>query len=379
MCEVEETKVYFAYENAGDPSDAVALAMTQLNEGLRKEGLQSDVLLATWRRHGQASTFRKMIHQANFLIQILFILLKSGRRRIVITLDAPSGLRLLTQRVSRFPRFKVTHVLWVMDLYRFTEPSPSSWNLHGIQKKVDQLAFEGAENIVVLGKCMTAVIRREFGVGSTVIPIWQDTQKFNTPDPERVLRLRQQFDLKDKLVVLYSGTARSVHPLQTLVDAATIMQGNSNVAFLIIGRGPEIDRIRHGAHSNRLANMHVLDYMPAEDVPAVAELGDVHVVSLSETATGTCVPSKGYAGMAAGKPILYIGSPNGQLAADISESNSGLVVSGESPAAIVDYLLGISADKAERLAQGSNAREYFEANRTSAKGTEAWARYLRSL
>jgi len=354
--------------------------MWQLHDGLIREGIESKVLLPKWQRLSDASALFKISHQIAYLASIFLILILAPRRpRTVVTLDAPSGLHLVGQVASRQPWLRLTHILWVMDLYRFTEAGDSFSRLKKLQKYLDALAFKQGQNIVVLGKCMADFLGKSFSVESSVIPIWQDPQQYGVCDVDRVRDLRQRLGLEGKLVVLYSGTARSMHPLQALLEAATELQQDNRIAFVIVGRGPEIERIRSEAKLEPHLNLTVLDYVSANDVPNVAELGDIHVVSLSEDATGTCVPSKGYAAMAAGKPILYIGSPDGQLAVDIASSNSGVVVSGDAGSAIAEHLVEILHDDAHRISQGNNGKDFFRANRTSNNGTTSWMRYMASL
>lgn len=375
-----DRKLYFAYENAGDASDAVTIAMRQLIEGLTKKGLQCEVLQPTRKRQGAHSLIQKLFGQCRFFLGILIVLLpKMKEHCIVVTLDAPAGLRLLTEWIAKISRGRVTHVPWIMDLYRFIGSPTNSWSLGSLQRKLDQVALEKTDHAVVLGTCMAKVAKSQFNINPEVIPIWQDASKSSRPGSDRLTAFRNKHNLVGKFVVLYSGTARSLHPLGGLVQAASLLEAHTNIEFLVIGRGSEVERIRSELQVTRLSNLQVLDYLPADDVAVAAHTADVHVVALAESATGTCVPSKGYAAMAAGKPILYIGASSGHLAQDILQADAGAVFGERETVEVAQYLLDMASDVSLLQQRGKNAQAYFEAHRTSAKGVETWADYIRTL
>jgi glycosyltransferase involved in cell wall biosynthesis len=54
--------------------------------------------------------------------------------------------------------------------------------------------------------------------------------------------------------------------------------------------------------------------------------GDVHFVSLRRGFEGLVVPSKAYGSLAAGRPIVYQGSRDGEIARMIEEEGVGIVV-----------------------------------------------------
>lgn len=373
-------KLYFLYENSGDANDAVTIAMQQLVEGLSLRGFNCEILQPKTRRQSSASKIRKSLSQCRFFLNVLMALLsRTNERCVVVTMDAPSGLRLLTESVSRISRGKMVHVPWVMDLYRFVGPPTPAWTLSRFQRTVEQVALRKSKNTVVLGQCMARVATEHFHIKPAVIPIWQDASKFAKPTPGRLLDFRTSHNLLGKFVVLYSGTARSLHPLGGMVEAARSLQSYPNIAFQVIGRGSEVDRIRTEVASIGLSNFRVLDYLPAHDVAVAAHTADVHVVALADNATGTCVPSKGYAAMAAGKPVLYLGAPAGQLAEDILRGDAGAVFAEASTPQVAHYLLGLATNSSRLRQQGSNAKSFFEAHRTSAIGVEAWVAHLQTL
>ncbi|MBJ7413871.1 MAG: glycosyltransferase, partial [Niveispirillum sp.] len=73
-------------------------------------------------------------------------------------------------------------------------------------------------------------------------------------------------------------------------------------------------------------NLHLLDYQPAADVPAMLASADIGVVQLNMEANGMSIPSKVYSYAAAGLPILAAIPPENHAARLIRENGLGLVV-----------------------------------------------------
>lgn len=373
-------KVVFLYENAGDDTDAVAIAMLQLCNGLAAQGMDSTVHLPRWKRKNSGSMAQKLLGQCAFLLLAgAFLFRPRLTKRTIVTLDVPSGLGLICHWASKITMTQITHVSWVMDLYRFKDQESQKATISGVQRTIDAYGLKKSKNVVVIGSCMHMFLRRELGVSSTVIPIWQDPAGFTTADPEKVQEFRRQHGLDDKFVVVYSGTAREIHPLQGVLEAAVRTQGDDRVAYLIVGRGTEIDWVRSRVAELRLQNIQVLDYRPLSDVPVIATMAGIHVVSLAKDATGTCVPSKGYSAMAAGKPVLYIGSQSGQLAEDIIRCDGGHVADSDSVDAMVDYIRTMASSFDAANTQGANAQSFFLGHRTPEVGAAAWSEFIESL
>ncbi|MFE4543449.1 glycosyltransferase family 4 protein [Arthrobacter sp. NPDC056727] len=375
-------KVVFFYENAGDGNDAVAVAIRELCSGLVAAGVDAETAFPTSRRRNSASAKVKLLFQVIYLLRAAQVLFRRSRRqRVVITLDVPTGLRSLANLASSTGIFRITHVSWVMDLYRFTDDGDASHAglITRLQKMLDQVGLAHSPHTVVLGQCMRDFLKSLGGVEPAVIPIWQDPEKFPKILDTDLVALRRRLSLEGKFVVLYSGSARTMHPLQGLVDAARLLRDATDIVFLIVGRGSEIDGVRRHVKDLGLENTRVMDFRPADEVPLFAALADLHVVSLSPDATGTCVPSKAYSAMAAERPLLYLGSDDAQVALDVIESQSGVVVQPNDSAAIAKFVVGLAKNPQTGKLMGAKARAYFLQNRALQNGVLSWRNLIQSL
>src|SRR5262249_26109565 len=121
-----------------------------------------------------------------------------------------------------------------------------------------------------------------------------------------------------------------------------------------------------------LANFRFLPYQPREALGDALAAGDVHLVSLLPQLEGLIVPSKLYGILAAGRPVVVIGGPDGELARVIRQGQVGLNVEGNDGAGWWEVLRALRADPAMRADIGARARALFEERYTLAVAVERW-------
>ncbi|MDQ6856331.1 MAG: glycosyltransferase family 4 protein [Candidatus Dormibacteraeota bacterium] len=243
----------------------------------------------------------------------------------VITVDTPTGIGLAGNLIRHLSRRRVRHICWILDLYQhqlLDLKVPGSYvKLRRLRAVVDQVGYALASEKVVLGDCMKDYLRAH-GVRNnvSVIPIWQDECHVHAADDRGI---RERWRLEGKRCLLYSGRATYRHPLTPLVEAARRLP---QMTLVLVGTGENIDAARRLAQEYRLDNVRVEAPVPAGDVNELLSMGEVHAVALDPAATGTCVPSKAYAAMAVGRPLIFLGDPRSQVARDIRASGCGASV-----------------------------------------------------
>jgi len=87
----------------------------------------------------------------------------------------------------------------------------------------------------------------------TFLPNGADTA-FLTPQPPDA-ELMARWGLAGKKTFAYVGTHAFYHGLDTLIDAATALRDRQDIAFLLVGDGPERPRLKRLAEERGLANV----------------------------------------------------------------------------------------------------------------------------
>jgi len=130
-----------------------------------------------------------------------------------------------------------------------------------------------------------------------------------------------------KFRVLYAGNIGKIHPIDTVLDAARILQNqNPEIEFLFVGDGPKYDEIMRAKAQEHLDNVKLLPYQPPARLKALMESGDVHLMTMDERAAGFAVPSKLYSALAAQRPCIYVGPHVSEVAKVIQDYDVGRVI-----------------------------------------------------
>lgn len=117
-----------------------------------------------------------------------------------------------------------------------------------------------------------------------------------------------------KIVVGHSGNLGRAHDFETVLGAAERLRNESRIVFLMIGGGKHFEELAKAVKARGLENsFRFRPYQEHAMLPHSLGVADAHWVSLRPALEGLIVPSKFYAIAAAGKPMLMIGDPEGEI------------------------------------------------------------------
>ncbi len=175
-----------------------------------------------------------------------------------------------------------------------------------------------------------------------------DWERFQGTLPNEQLRSAEQ--LVGKFIVGYIGNLGLAQKLDTVLEAAEQLR-DKPVAFLLVGEGVDKPRLKNLARARGLENVRFLDGVPRQHGPSVMASCDALLVILRDDPLfKITIPSKLYEYMAAGKPILC--SVDGEAAALVVESRSGLTVRPSDGGALADSVRMLLADRSQCHALG---------------------------
>jgi colanic acid biosynthesis glycosyl transferase WcaI len=235
-------------------------------------------------------------------------------------------------------------------------------------------SLKSAHEVVVIGSCMQDEVQSLAKRNSQIIPIWHADVTASTTS--EINLFRANLGLTSRLMMLYSGRAGQNHPLAGLVQSFAEAQ-NADIDLVVVGQGAGFDEASQLAQDLALRNCHFLPPVPYGDMGKLLRAADWHVASLAVEATGTCVPSKVYASMSVGKPILFLGSADSQAALDIASARAGLVADPTDVTSLRGVIERIASDSTLAGAMGASGQHFFRKNRTVSAGAAAWAAYLK--
>jgi colanic acid biosynthesis glycosyl transferase WcaI len=335
-------------------------------------------------RFGRASLFGRSLDYLTFY--------RSSRRRL-IGLARPGDLivaktdpPLLSLPVVAAARRRGAGLInWLQDLYPEVAVALGVPLLRGPSGQ--QLArrrnrsLQAAEANVVVGELMADKLAA-LGVAPArihVIPNWCNDAELR-PLPPADNPLRQAWGFQDKFVFGYSGNLGRAHEFDTVLAAAASLRDDFRFVFLMIGGGKLYDELRSAVEREGLAGtFRFMPYQPRDTLAQSLGVCDAHWVSLNPKLEGLIVPSKFYGIAAAGRPIVMIGDPDGELGRLVTAQSCGFAVKPGDAEALVGVLRRL-ANEPDTVAQmGARARHLLEARFSRAAALERWRQLLDRL
>ena len=211
-----------------------------------------------------------------------------------------------------------------------------------------------------------------------IVPNWADTDSV-VPQPTATSQSRQRLGLAGRFVVGYSGNLGRAHEFDTLIGAARLLRADSRFAFLITGSGAKAEALKESVRAEGLENFFFQPYQPAGLLSDSLAAADVHFVSLLPALEGLIVPSKIYGIFAAGRPALFVGDRNGDVARTLREHDCGVAVALSDCAGLADELRLLAESPQRVESMGANARALGLARYTSEHAVTDWLAFLSAI
>ena len=341
------------------------------DRGVRIHRLRSSALA----RLGLAG--RALDYVAFYVAALWFALWRVRRGDVVVAKTDPPLLGAVLMPALCLKRAALVN--WLQDLYpevaeQLGVLKPSLFT--ALLRWLRNASLRHARMNVVIGERMRERVAALSGpVRVTVIHNWSPSFA-TTPVPLPDNPYRRAFGLRDEVVFIYSGNLGRAHRFEALLAAGERLRERRDLRFLIIGDGPQLAGVRKAAQD--WPNWSFLPPQPRERLAESLGAGDVHLISLEPKLEGLIVPSKIYGALAAGRPSIFIGAPDGQVAEILRGHDCGMTVDPEDNVALVLAIERLAADPALRRRLGANARAAAESAFPPSAPLEPWRAMLDS-
>ncbi len=259
---------------------------------------------------------------------------------------------------------KISYYLLVYDLYPEALDqggfASSQSMIYKKWKSVNFKVFQGAEKVFTLSDSMKEAVARYVNPDSIkVISNWVDPS-YIQPLPKESNPFIRKYSLEGKIVVLYSGNMGFTHDLESLVEAALLLQEEKSLRLILIGEGGKRARLEELCRKKGIKNVLFLPYQNSTDFPLAMAAADIGVVTLGVGAEGISVPSKTYVNMAAGLCLLTIAPKNSELSRIVEEHKIGLISEPGNPVKVAEHIrfLHLHPDKLKEFKTNSRLTAY---------------------
>jgi glycosyltransferase involved in cell wall biosynthesis len=151
-----------------------------------------------------------------------------------------------------------------------------------------------------------------------------------------------------------------VHESDTVVGMIRETRSQEGLSYCFVGDGYLKQQLADLIQQEQWSHVIFLPYQAKERLRYSLAAGDVHLVTLKANMAGLSVPSKIYGIMAAGRPVIFIGPPDSEVAHLVREAACGFVIGPGDVEGAVQALLSYYRDSAQLEEHGYAARVYFE-------------------
>ena len=328
---------------------------------------------------GRKSNLFRMVDYGTFFLLAILKSLFMRRFQVVVTLTTPPLLTLMGTVLGWIKRSR--HVIWSMDLHPEAEiaagMTSESSLIAKILLKLNGISVRRTERIVALSPDMRKrLLRYQYPEGHIDwIRIWSDQDEVK-PMERALVKSAIPEPFRERFIVNYSGNMGLAHEFETMKSALLAFKNRHDIGFIFGGGGPKKAMLETFAAEHQLTNVAFLPYMDRSEINMALGRGHINWLSLSPEFVGIASPSKAYGYMASGRPIVFVGEPDSDIARDIAEADCGYAVKIGDTDGLVKAIetLKDSAELRSKLA--ANGRRFFEVNASKNVGCQAWLKVI---
>lgn len=334
-------------------------------------------------RFGRMGLPGRALDYASFMLAATWRMLRvAGRGDVLVAKTDPPLIAALAALVCRLRGARLVN--WIQDLFPDVAVTlgvirPGSAADRLLSALRDGSLRRASLNVVLGGRMAERIAALGADSSSTrVRHNWVDSDLITPCAPEQN-SLRRAWGLEGRFVVGYSGNFGRVHEFGAIMEAARLLKDDAGVAFLFVGQGARLELVKAQARSLGLTNIVFQDYQPRERLRESLGAADAHLVSLLPGMEGCVVPSKFYGIAAAGRPTLFIGAADGEIARLIARHDCGLCCAPDDATALAGHIRVLAADPERCRRLGQNARAATDACYAKPLALAHWREMLLEL
>jgi len=315
---------------------------------------------------GNGSRIRLVLNYFSF---VFFACLLGPLRRLgpidLIFIYEPSPITVCLPAIL-LRKIKSTPVMfWVQDLWPESLSATGTVRSKKILKIVDFLVrfiYRRCDRILVQSRAFLEPVKRQGGDFSRILYFPNSAEELYQPmvvEPEAP----ELIGIPEGFRVMFGGNIGAAQDFETILKAAEILKGYSDIHWVVIGDGRMRPWVEAQIRKRSLAKtMHLMGRRSVEAMPRYFSLADVLLVTLrKEPIFELTIPSKIQSYLACAKPI--IGALDGEGARIIKEADAGLTCPAENPEVLAKAVLILyNMPQSERQVMGTRGRTYFNSH-----------------
>ena len=167
---------------------------------------------------------------------------------------------------------------------------------------------------------------------------------------------------KDDFLLLYAGIIGHAQGLEIIIKAAEKLKNNSSIKFILLGAGPEKEKLLKLKQEKKTDNVFFFDAVSKQEMPGIISSIDSAIIPLKRLDLFKgAIPSKIFEALAMKKPIL-LGVEGEAKELFIDKGNCGLAFIPEDADDLSAKILALVNNKNLAAQLGENGYKYVEQN-----------------
>lgn len=198
------------------------------------------------------------------------------------------------------------------------------------------------------------------------LPNGVDLNYYNSETVQSNWRKENNFSDND-ILLLYAGIIGHAQGLEVIIKAADKLKAYSDIKFLILGSGPEKDKLIRLKNELRTDNVYFLDAVTKKEMPSIVAASDIALIPLKRLDLFKgAIPSKIFENLAMKKTLL-LGVEGEAKELFIDQGNCGLAFIPEDDNDLASKIVSLYNNKEQLKVFGQNGFDYVQKNFTRDK------------
>lgn len=278
--------------------------------------------------------------------KILWQNARKGDKVLVVTNPAPFLLfSSLLKRIKKFDYYILVHDVFPENTIPAKVIKNKNTFAFRFLASIFNRAYSRADFLIVLGRDMKEIVLEKIKHfnSMTIIKVIENWGDVNTIFPSaeipEIIRHRHENNF---VTIQYAGNIGRVQGLQSFIENLNSTT-NKNIVFDLWGDGAVKNELKEMVCDYKLQDrVNFLGVYSRDEHNVILNTTDLALVTLSSGMYGLGVPSKTYNILAAGKPILYIGDLNSEIALMLKEEDIGFCFDANDITGMIDFLDSVS-------------------------------------
>lgn len=316
-------------------------------------------------RFGRNHLLGRLCDYLSFYLMAFIMLLKITKRGdVLVAKTDPPLICVLSCFVCMLKRARLIN--WIQDVYpeiaKELDVGLLFKLLFPLLKWLINLSIKKASCNVVISENMSTLIKANGGNNVVIIPNWTVGDISVASKTEQISALRKSWGLNGKFVIGHSGNLGRTHECDVYLETAELLRDNNKFVFLFIGGGKQLAKLQSDVTNRNLKNFVFKPYQPIQNLMVSLSVADVHVVSKLPSMKGLILPSKFYGIINVGKPVIYIGDKQGDIAKIIKRTHCGVNIETANAKELYETLISLTDDDLKRMSNAAFLLSNFELN-----------------